>query len=144
MADDAREAVGRLIATYAERLDAGDLEGVAELFRHAVYRSAGGGAYRGRDAVRDVLRRAVVLHEDGTPRTKHVTTNLVVDVDEAAGTAVARSYFVVYQATADLPLQAIVAGRYHDRFARVDGVWRFADRLIHLDLVGEVRHHLRR
>ena len=60
-------------------------------------------------------------YPDGTPRTKHVTTNLIVEVDDDAGTATGRSYFTVLQAVPGLPLQPIVAGRYHDRFVR-DGV----------------------
>jgi len=139
-----RAAIGALVAAYAERVDGGDLAGVAALFEDATYRSAQGGSYRGRAAVLDVLQRKVILHADGTPRTKHVTTNLVIDGDEAAGTAAARSYFTVLQATARLPLQPIVAGRYHDRFVRGAGGWRFADRLILMDLVGDLSEHLRR
>ena len=84
----------------------------------------------------------VVKLHDGIPRTKHVITNLVVEVDEAAGTAAARSYFTVLQATATLPLQVILAGRYRDRFERVGGGWRFTERAIHIDLVGELGQHL--
>lgn len=138
-----RDAIADLILTYAERLDAGDLAGVAALFRDAVYRSAQGGTYPGSAAVLEVLTRKVVLYPDGTPRTKHVTTNLIVEVDDAAGTATARSYFTVMQATEQLSLQPIIAGRYHDRFARVDGAWRFTDRLIFVDLVGNLSQHVR-
>ena len=138
-----RDAIADLILTYAERLDAGDLAGVAALFRDAVYHSSQGGTYPGSAAVLEVLTRKVVLYPDGTPRTKHVTTNVIVDVDEAAGTATARSYFTVMQATEQLPLQPVIAGRYHDRFARVDGAWRFTDRLILVDLVGNLSQHVR-
>jgi len=140
--DDDRAAITALVYAYAERIDAGDLDGVAALFEHGVYRSERGGRYEGTAAVRDVLRRAVKLHDDGTPRTKHVTTNVVIEVDGAAGTALARSYFTVFQATATRPLQAIVAGRYHDRFVRRDERWEFADRLIFMDLVGDLSDHL--
>ena len=138
-----RDAIATLILTYAERLDAGDLAGVADLFRDALYHSAGGGSYPGSAAVLEVLTRKVVLYPDGTPRTKHVTTNLIIDVDEAAGTATARSYFTVMQATEQLALQPVIAGRYHDRFARRDGAWRFTERLILVDLVGDLSQHVR-
>jgi 3-phenylpropionate/cinnamic acid dioxygenase small subunit len=137
------DAVSGLIFTYAERIDAGDLAGVAALFADATYRSVQGGSYRGQAAVLEVLSRAVILHADGTPRTKHVTTNLLIDTDEAAGTAAARSYFTVLQATDRLPLQTIVAGRYHDRFVHGAGGWRFDDRLIFMDLIGDLSQHLR-
>jgi 3-phenylpropionate/cinnamic acid dioxygenase small subunit len=142
--DDARVAITALVYGYAERIDAGDFDGVAALFAAGVFRSDRGGRYEGAAPVREVLGRLVVLHDDGTPRTKHVTTNLAIDVDAARGTATARSYFTVLQATPRIPLQPIVAGRYHDAFVRVDGTWRFADRLIYVDLVGDVSDHLGR
>ena len=138
-----RDAIVALVHAYAERIDAGDLDGVARLFAGATYGAEGGPVRDGSEAVLAALRAAVVPH-DGLPRTKHVITNLTVDVDEASGTATARSYFTVLQATSTLPLQPIVAGRYHDRFRRLGDQWRFADRRIHIDLVGDVRQHLRR
>jgi hypothetical protein len=141
--DDDRAAIAALVYGYAERIDAGDLAGVAALFERATYRSDRGGRYEGAAAVRDVLTRLVRLYDDGTPRTKHVTTNLVIDVEPDAGRAAARSVFTVFQQTAALPFQPIVAGRYDDRFVRERGRWRFADRLIVMELVGDLSHHLR-
>ena len=138
--DDDRAAIAALLFAYAERLDAGDFAGVAALFADGVFRSDRGGRYEGAAAVREVFERLVILHDDGTPKTKHVTTNLVIEI--GAATATARSYFTVLQATPRIALQLIVAGRYHDRFERHDGVWRFADRLIFVDLVGNVSDHL--
>ena len=138
--DDDRAAITALIYGYAERIDAGDLAGVAALFADATYRSDRGGLYRGADAVRAVLERVVVLYE-GVPRTKHVTTNLVVEL--AGDAATARSYFTVFQAAPGGPLQAIVAGRYHDRFEKAADRWRFSDRMILVDLVGDLRRHLK-
>jgi 3-phenylpropionate/cinnamic acid dioxygenase small subunit len=140
--DDDRTAIAALIYGYAERIDAGDLDGVAAYFADAVYRSDTGGRYEGSAAVRHVLGALVKLHDDGTPRTKHVTTNLVIEFS-GRDEATARSYFTVLQATAATPLQPIVAGRYHDRFVRRDGAWRFTDRLIFMDLMGNLSDHLR-
>jgi ketosteroid isomerase-like protein len=139
-ADD-RAAIAALIYGYAERLDAGDLAGVAALFADATYRSDRGGTYRGAAAVQQILERLVIRY-DGVPRTRHVTTNLVIEL--AGDAATARSYFTVLQAAPGGPLQPIVAGRYHDRFTRAGGAWRFTDRLIFMDLVGDLSRHLRR
>jgi hypothetical protein len=50
----------------------------------------------------------------------------------------------VIQQTDDFPLQTIVTGRYHDRFERVDGRWRYCFRDYTLiDMVGDVSHHLK-
>ena len=96
----------------------------------------------GAAAVTAQFEALVRVYPDGTPRTKHVTTNVVVDLAPDAGSATSRCYFTVFQQTDELPLQPIIAGRYHDRFVRVDGTWRFADRLIFSDLIGDLRHHL--
>ena len=137
----ARDAIAALLYTYAERLDAGDFAGVAALFAHSSYGAADGPRRQGTAEVHAALERLVKRH-DGIPRTKHVITNAIIDVDDAAGTATSRSYFTVFQATPALPLQPIIAGRYHDRFARADGTWRFGDRRIFMDLVGDLREHL--
>jgi 3-phenylpropionate/cinnamic acid dioxygenase small subunit len=140
---NARDAVAALINLYAERLDAGDLEGVAALFADGTYGAEGGPVREGSAAVLSAIRHVLILH-DGVPRTRHVITNLTVELDEGAGTAAARSYFTVLQATPTLPLQPILAGRYHDRFRRVADQWQFAERRIHIDLVGDTSQHVRR
>jgi hypothetical protein len=94
--------------------------------------------------IEELLRDNVIVYDDGTPRTKHVTTNIAIEVDEEAGTAVSRSYFTALQALPDLALQPIVSGRYEDRFEHRDGQWRFAERRVLTDLVGDVSRHLRR
>src|SRR5512139_465250 len=112
---DPGRAIENLIYTYAERMDAGDFPAVAVLFDGATYGPAGGPMLSGCAELEAVFRAMVQLH-DGTPRTKHVTTNVLVEIDDDGRGATARSYFTVLQALADFPLQVIVAGRYHDRF----------------------------
>jgi len=137
-------AVANLVYTYAERIDLGDFDGVADLFTHAVITVEGSDIRNeGREAARamyvDWTRR---YEDDGTPKTKHVTTNLILDVDEDAGRATCRSYFTVMQRTPVLALQPIIAGRYHDTFERVDGEWRFTHRHMISDLFGDLSQHL--
>ena len=144
MPDD-RDQILHLIYTYAERLDAGDFEGVADLFTEATFRSdRRPEVRRGRDEILAIYRTTVATHEDGTPSTKHVTTNAIVEVDDGGLAASARSYFTVFQARPELPLQPIVAGRYHDRFVKRAGRWQFSDRLVLMDLIGDLRFHLKR
>jgi ketosteroid isomerase-like protein len=135
-------AIAALIHAYAERLDDGDLDGVAALFAEATWRTpARTGALHGAAAVRQAYDG--VLLYDGRPGTKHVITNLVVTVAPDGATAAARSYFTVLQARPDLPLQPIICGRYHDAFTRDARGWRFSDRLILPDLIGDLSRHLR-
>jgi hypothetical protein len=142
MSDD-WHAIETLIMTYAERVDLGDFAGVADLFDGATYRSALGDdvmVQDGRDAVLSTFETLVRRYPDGTPRTKHVTTNVMVELD--GDTATARSYYTVMQQTEVLPLQPIICGRYHDAFAKRGGAWRFTDRLIFSDLIGDLSQHL--
>ena len=141
MADSVQQ-IHNLVHRYAELIDLGDFDGLGQLLGDADIGSGEHpGTLRGADAVRAMFTGTTRRYEDGTPRTKHVTTNLIVDVDEAGGTATCRSYFTVLQAVAGLPLQPVVAGRYHDRFARRATVWGFAERRFFIDLVGDVSHH---
>ena len=135
-------AIENLIATYAELVDDGDFAGVGILLADATF-TGSVGSVSGRDAIEKMLRDTLIVYDDGTPRTKHVTTNVAIEVDENAGTAVSRSYFTALQALPDLTLQPIVGGRYQDRFERRDGQWRFVERRVRTDLVGDVSRHLR-
>jgi hypothetical protein len=142
--DSARNAIEHIVYGYAERIDLGDLPGVAELFAHAKYKGGGPDdpGVDGAAPVLKILDSMIRRYDDGTPRTKHVTTNLIIDADESAGTATARSYYTVFQQLEGFPLQPIIAGRYHDAFARVDSEWRLTERVIFCDLVGDLSRHL--
>jgi len=135
-------AIENLIASYAELVDDGDFAGVGTLLGQATF-TGGSGTVSGRDAIEKMLRDNLIVYEDGTPRTKHIVSNLAIELDEEAGTAVARSYFTVLQALPGLSLQPIVSGRYQDHFERRDGAWCFVERRVRSDLVGEVSLHLR-
>ena len=137
-----RHAIEALVYRYAELLDAGDLDGVAALFEYATW---GSGTRTERMRGTNEVRRmydGVILYEDGTPHTKHVITNVVIEHEHGTTQATARSYFTVMQAHEGV-LRPIIAGRYHDRFERVEGEWRFAERIIHPDLQGDLSHHMR-
>jgi hypothetical protein len=145
MADHARE-IENLLHTYAERIDAGDLEGIADLFSHgriaASVDAPPDQAIEGRDRVLALYRGSTRIYDDGIPHTKHVTTNSIIEVDEGEQTASARSYFTVFQQVEDLPLQPVICGRYHDTFQRIDGRWWFDTRVMLVDLIGDLGHHL--
>jgi 3-phenylpropionate/cinnamic acid dioxygenase small subunit len=136
-------AITTLLYRYAECIDAADFDGIGALFANGGISNEGyDGQITGADAVANLYRSTNRVHEDGTLRTRHLTTNVIVDIDEDAGHARTRSAFVVVQATPDLPLQPIVAGRYHDEFVRDAGGWRFAHRHILLEQLGDVQQHL--
>jgi hypothetical protein len=139
-ADDL-EAIRGLIHRYAELIDLGRLDELAALFEHSTWSSPGRGEpLRGTEQVLHAYDGVIMY--DGIPSTKHVISNVSVELADDGATAAARSYFTVLQARPDLPLQPIIAGRYHDRFERADGGWRFTDRVIIPDLIGDLSRHL--
>jgi 3-phenylpropionate/cinnamic acid dioxygenase small subunit len=138
------EAITTLLYTYAERIDAGDFAGVAEVFAHATLTFEGfAAAVSGPGAVQSLYERTTRRYEDGTPRTKHVMTNVIVDVAADGISATSRSYFTVLQAVPGaLALQPVIAGRYRNAYDCVGGQWRFTKVHIVIDLVGELGHHM--
>lgn len=127
-----------MVHRYCELFDTGDFDTFARQFEHGVWYKAAPGAA----GVLAFIDEHVLLY-DGLPRTKHVTSNLVVDVDAERRSATASAYVTVYQALPDFPLQPIFMGRYKDRFERVEGTWRWKERRVIGDLRGDTSRHTR-
>ena len=139
-------AITNLLYRYAELMDAGQLEACADLFTHARVLlgdpAIGEPPVVNRDGLVAVWRAMVRIHEDGTPRTRHLVATPIIDVDEEAGTATCRSTYTVFQQVGPGPLQPVISGQYLDRFAKVDGSWRFAERAYVMDLIGDLSQHV--
>jgi len=139
---DAHDAIRRVMNEYCYRLDTGDFDGFAELFQHATWLIRGDpeGGDTGAEAVRETLQKLILY--DGKPNTKHVMSNVQIDVDESSNQAGAQCYITVFQAVPpDFPLQPIFSGHYHDTFEKIDGNWHFILRDISPDLVGDLSRH---
>jgi 3-phenylpropionate/cinnamic acid dioxygenase small subunit len=138
-------AITNLLYRYAELMDLGDFAGAAQLFEHARIKvGVGDGGYVDAAGILELWEEGVIRYDDGTPRTKHVTTNAIVEFGADGATATARSYYTVFQQVGDTPLQPIIAGRYHDRFELHGEGWRWAERDYTLmDLIGDLSRHLR-
>ncbi len=135
--------ISNLLFRYAEYIDSGALEQAAVLFRHAKVKVPFSNEPIDAEGLLSTWRRMIRIYPCGTPRTKHLVTNVILEIDETSGTAKSRSYYTVYQSTDNFPLQLIAAGRYHDEFERVDAVWRFSYRdYSMLDMVGNTSAHL--
>ncbi len=139
---NAKAAILKLMNQYTYLIDSGDTEGFAGLFEHASFHVLGdpGGVLNGKEEVRGLLKNVTMY--DGIPHTKHVMTNVQIDVDDSGNSATAQSYVTVFQALPpDFPLQAIFIGHYHDVFERNGGQWRFHSREISPDLIGDLSRH---
>lgn len=140
------DQIRNLLGAYCELIDLADYDGVAALFGDdgVIATEDGTELARGAPAIAEHFRGRIRLH-DGAQRTKHLVTNTVL-AEDGDTDITARSSYVVFQATAELPLQPIIAGRYRDRFRRDGGAggWRWVERRYIADLVGHLSQHLGR
>jgi len=128
--------IQRLMNRYCYAIDGGDFATFQQLFEQAQWMAEG--QTPGKESANNLI-----LYPDGTPRTKHVISNIQIDIDDRGTAANARSYVTVYQATDDLPLQVIFAGEYFDQFVKENDQWRFAVRDVRHALIGDMSKHLR-
>lgn len=140
---DDGERIRGLLATYGERMDAGDFDGVGALFPDGVLSDEHGTELaRGPAAVARFYRALTRLH-DGSPRTKHLVVGTWLSDPDADGVVTARSSYLVLQAVAPGELVPLITGRYVDRVAQGDdGAWTFAERRFVVDLAGDLGQHL--
>lgn len=130
-------AVRRVLERYMRYNDDGDLDGMLSLFAaDAVYRVLGREMV-GHDAIAAFLQELGFTrstgrwtdpgHENRQPRSMHLISNPVIDVD--GDTAIAESDFVTLRRNADGDAELGLVGRYRDRLRKgTDGEWRFAER----------------
>lgn len=142
---DARTAIENLMYRYAEAIDAGDFEEIGEIFAHGrMIGPDGKVSGEGKAGVKAIYDRSTVLFEDGTPKTQHVTSNLIYEFADDDRSAFVRSRFTVFQALPDFPLQPIITGHYADRFAYTDALgWHFVERGMRPVLLGDLSRHLK-
>ncbi len=146
----ARSKITELIYRYAELLDAGDFEGVGELLARASFGGPETPAVTGAQNIAALFAAATRRFPEagrgrhradpGTPKTRHLVLNPIVEVD--GDTATSRSTFCVMQATDRIALAPIVVGRYYDSFARDGNGWYFTERIADVEMVGDVSDHL--
>lgn len=144
MENNSYQQICNLLYRYAELMDSGDLTSAASLFEHAAIKNGSAdNKPRNHKSILAIWQKMVILYPDGTPSTRHLINNPIIEIDEDNGTATCRSCYTVLQCTDKLPLQIIASGRYHDEFARMNGQWRFASRDYSLlDMRGDMSQHL--
>jgi SnoaL-like domain len=126
-------ACEQLVYTYARLLDLGDLSGAADLFAEngSMARPlTPNQVIQGREAI-----RAALLTRPKTLLTKHLSTNVMVQV-ESHEAATGISYLTMIATTPTAEAQPpflsngpIYFGEFKDRFVREHGVWKFRSRL---------------
>jgi hypothetical protein len=134
--------IQQLVNRYPYYLDAGMFDEMGTLFADAeVYTGGELAVSKDGPACADLWRSFVRLYPNGTPRTRHLIVNLLIEPD-GPERARAHSSVLVVQAPGTADLKLLTAGDYLDRFEKVDDRWRFAERRVGNDLFGDMSDHL--
>jgi len=138
------QEIANLLYRYGFLIDAGDLDGIGEHFKHATMLADGTDLeVSGAENIANHYKKSTRIYpETGTPRTKHTFSNLLIEVDAAGQTATSESNYLVYQQTEKLPLQVIITGRYFHRYEKHDGKWQVKIHKFFVDHVGDLSQHL--
>ena len=82
------QAIKNIVLSYVELLDLGDLDGLSSLFARATVHTQGGAPISGAAAFKEFIQSSVQFY-DGIPATKHVVSNVIVEIDEERHAATA-------------------------------------------------------
>lgn len=134
--------IDRLLTEYCFAIDTGRLEDCAALFEHAEFSFEGFATVHGKAGVMGILS-GIILHEDGTPRTRHILSNVRIDVADDGTSAKGQSYVTTLQQAGDQPLQAVFTGHYFDKFKKIDNKWAFVKRGVFGPHFGDMSRHMR-
>lgn len=135
------EQIRNLLAMYSFLLDSADYANWGALFGETGTLELNGSVWA-KGSAGIARKMAEVMAGTPVPVTgftgnhmyRHIFTNAHIEVDEAAGTAEARSYFFVLHVFKDQPPVIRGGGRYRDGFARgADGQWRFTAKRMDFD-----------
>ncbi len=125
-------ACERIVHAYSRALDLGDLSGAADFFAEngsMARPMMPDQVIQGRETI-----RASLLTRPKTLLTKHLATNVMIDVesrDSASGISYLTMISTTPAADAKPPFTSagpVWFGEFKDRFVRENGVWKFLER----------------
>ena len=120
------ERIRRLLALYAQLLDSGRLVDWGELFTADATLTVYGRTYRGRA---EIVREIGGMQPGPDRPVKHLLLPPVIDLAQGDA-ALAWTDMSVFATGPDRTMSIATMGRYHDRLLRVDGRWRFRERVL--------------
>jgi 3-phenylpropionate/cinnamic acid dioxygenase small subunit len=139
------QLISNLLFQYAEYIDDGQLDSAADMFSHAQIKiSSRQDQFIGKDELLALWKKIIILYPCGTPKTKHVITNPIIQIDESLGVAKVKSYFNVFQPDQNQVIHLILSGRYYDEFQLQNEKWVWTHRdYTHIDFAGNLSLHLK-
>ena len=135
--------IAKLLHRYANHIDNGDLQAVAEMFQHgSIYDNQGKVLAEGAEQVLAMYSGMIRIYPDsGTPRTQHVVSNLFVESETVTEVRSCAS-FTVLQQLASGKIETIICGQYKNVFVKVDEQWAIKEHHMHPRIIGDMSEHL--
>lgn len=130
------EAIRNLIATYSFVLDRRQFSELGELLADAVVELSwpAEGVETGPISGRAEIERFYSEHLSGRRPSRHVITNIAIEVAADGGSARAESYLTSVGFDPGSREPVILCGRYEDEYLKADGEWRTTRKYIVMEL----------
>jgi hypothetical protein len=129
-----KDEIREVMARYCHALDSGRYGDVARLFTEDGQWTTDYDSAIGPAAIEAVLTRNVPRKGEG-PQRKHFIANVIIDL--AGDAADARSDYLIIRESEN-GLIPVMGGTYLDKFAKVDGVWKFKRKELVHDIAGDM------
>jgi hypothetical protein len=129
------EQIMRLINVYSYHVDKREFDELGALLAHATFwlswpaEGIETGEIRGEEAI----KRYYAEHLAARRPSRHVITNVVIDVAGDGESASAYAYLTSVGHPPEGPA-VLLSGHYEDRFEKVDGAWRFTQKACIMEL----------
>jgi hypothetical protein len=127
-------------------LEDGDFDIVGSLLRHATFGAdmIGRKVFTGQAEITAQYERTNITYPGKGRATREMYDNVVIDIDLATGTARSTTMYTVAQQIpgSDAPFALLVAGRYVDEWACIEGEWHFTDRFIEVQFKNDLNSHM--
>ncbi|MCW3029586.1 MAG: hypothetical protein JWN81_2797 [Solirubrobacterales bacterium] len=129
------EAIRQLLYRYSFYVDARDYGKLGDLLAQAtfslIWKTEGieHTGIRGADEIRAYYSN----HQKDRRPSRHIITNVVIDIDDDGQSASVYAYLTSVGHPPEPP-SVLLSGHYEDRFEKIDGEWRFTEKTCIMDL----------
>lgn len=135
---DHNQEIANLEHLFLEQLDEHNGSAVAAMFAHGTLEIlVPGQPDLVGTGIEGVTQSLTKLLRPRRPNSfgRHIASNLIIEVDEAALTAKARQYTCLVNITQGQQAYVVGLGRHYDELARIDGKWWFTRKHILGDVI---------
>ena len=119
-------AIENLMVSYAYANDDADIKLLGSLYKDAVFHIDEVSA-KGSGEIEAIAGSMIQIMENGRSATTHEIMNIIIEIDKNSETATGRAYFTLYKTVSGNPREAIMSGRYADKFF-FDQSWHWKER----------------